>query len=295
MSKPSFHNAQNWLLLGLLTLIWGTSYILIKKGLIAFSPVQLACLRIGISGLCAFPIAVRAIKNVPKEKYFTLLLVGLFSSGVPAFLFALSITKSDSSVNGILNALSPMWTILIGYYMYHVIISKQKVTGVIIGFLGAVVLVLGKGLNNIKIDLAYGFLPLVATFCYGMGTNITKQKLQNDNPVSTTAVAMSMTGIPALIACFFTGAIPKIATGSAWPSMACIVALAIFSTLTAWVLFYKLLQRTDALFAASVTYLVPIVALAWGMLDGEVLTLMQLGGMALILIGVYYTTKTSTG
>ncbi len=293
MYKPSFHNPQNWLLLGLLTLIWGTSYILIKKGLIAFTPVELTCLRIGISGLCAFPVAVGAIKFVPKEKYITLLLVGLFSSAIPAFLFALSITKSDSSVNGILNALSPMWTILVGYYVYHVIISKQKVTGVVIGFLGAVVLVVGKGLNNIKIDLAYGFLPLVATFCYGIGTNITKHKLQHDNPVGTTAVAMSMTGIPALIACFFTGAIPKIASGNVWPSLACVAVLAVVSTLTAWVLFYRLLQRTDALFAASVTYLVPIVALSWGLLDGEVLTLIQFGGMALILMGVYFTTKTS--
>lgn len=274
-----------------LTLIWGSSYILIKRGLVSFSPIQLACIRIGIAGVLSFPIAIRAIGGVPRHKYVTLLQVGLFSSGIPAFLFALSMTKSESSVNGILNTLSPLMTVIIGYYLYSVEISRQKIMGVMIGFAGAAVLVLGKGDGHFAGNILYGILPVIATFCYGMASNITKQKLQNDNPLYSTAIAMSMVGLPAFLGVFLTGVPAVISTGHAWFALGCIGFLGIFGTLIAWVLFYRLVQRTDALFAASVTYLVPIVAVSWGLLDGEVLSLLQLLGMFIILAGVYFTTS----
>jgi drug/metabolite transporter (DMT)-like permease len=124
-----------------------------------------------------------------------------------------------------------------------------------------------------------------------MGTNITKQNLQHDNPVYTTAIAMSITGIPAFAGLFITGVPAVIGTGQAWVSLSCIGLLAVFGTLIAWILFYRLVQRTDALYAASVTYLVPIVAVSWGLLDGEVLNLVQMSGAVVILIGVYFTTR----
>jgi drug/metabolite transporter (DMT)-like permease len=289
--KNTHHNFQNWLLLALLTVIWGTSYILIKKSLIAFSPLEVACLRIGISFVVSVPFAIKALQVIPKEKFFTVLQTGVFGSGIPAFLFALSMTKSGSAVNGILNSLSPLWTLLIGYYLFKVNITKQKTLGVIIGFLGALILVLGKRGGNFQVDMVYSFLPVLATFCYGMSTNITKQKLQNQNPVYATSLAMSIIGVPAVTILFlFTGAPAKILSGQVWISLASVSVLSIFGTLIAWMFFYRLVQRTDALFAASVTYIIPMVAIAWGLLDGEVLTLMQLGGMILILTGVYFTT-----
>ena len=139
--------------------------------------------------------------------------------------------------------------------------------------------------------MLYSLLPVVATFCYGMSTNITKQKLQNESAIYTTSLAMSMIGIPASIILFFTDAPAKIASGEVWLPFICIAALSVFGTLIAWILFYRLVQRTDALFGASVTYLIPIVAIGWGVLDGEILSLLQLGGMVLILVGVYFTTK----
>lgn len=288
--SDSHHNIFNWVLLSLLTLIWGTSYLLIKKGLLAFTPLELASLRVAISFLVSLPVAVLAIRKIPREKYFTILQIGFFGSGAPGFLFALSMTKSGSAVNGILNSLSPLWTLLIGYYLFHLHITSQKVAGVLIGFLGALVLVLGQRGGNFRVDAIYSFLPVVATFCYGMSTNITKQKLQNENPFYTTALAMGMIGLPALLILSFTEAPAKISSGTVWWPFLSVMVLSVFGTLIAWGLFYKLIQRTDALFGASVTYLIPIVAISWGLLDGEVLSLLQIGGMLLILAGVYFTT-----
>jgi drug/metabolite transporter (DMT)-like permease len=289
--SSSHHNSQNWLLLLLLTVIWGTSYILIKKSLVAFSPLEVAALRVSISFLCAAPFVVTAFRTIPRDKYFTIFQIGVFGSGAPGFLFALSMTKSDSAVNGILNSLSPIWTLIIGYFLFRIPVAGAKIFGVIIGFLGALVLVLGKNNGHIQADIYYSFLPVVATFCYGMSTNITKQKLQDQSPIYTTSLAMSMIGIPSLIGLAFSNAPSKIASGAAWMSLASVIALAVFGTLIAWMLFYRLVQRTDALFAASVTYLIPVVAIGWGIFDGEMLSLLQLGGMVLILVGVYFTTK----
>ena len=291
MSNSSHHNVQNWILLLLLTFIWGTSYILIKKGLLVFSPVELAALRISISFLCSVPFAVNALRTIPREKYFTILQIGIFGSGAPAFLFALSMTKSDSAVNGILNSLSPLWTLIIGYYLFQLHISSAKILGVVLGFIGALVLVLGKSEASFKVDVLYSFLPVIATFCYGMSTNITKQKLQQQSPIYTTSLAMSMIGIPAFIGLLFTDAPAKIISGEVWLPFMYVAALSVFGTLIAWMLFYRLVQRTDALFGASVTYLIPIVAISWGIFDGEILSLLQFGGMVLILVGVYFTTK----
>ncbi len=288
--STSHHNSGNWPLLILLTLIWGSSYILIKKGLTAFSAVELASLRITVSFLVSLPFAIKGFRQVPREKYTTIFLIGLFGSGAPAFLFALSMTKTGSAVNGIINSLSPLWTLIIGYFLFKIEISAQKMFGVIIGFAGAVVLVLGKENADFSIDIVYGLLPVIATFCYGMSTNITKQKLQNQNPIYTTSIAMCMIGIPAIVLLSFTDAPAKIMSGTAYNALLSVVMLSVFGTLIAWMLFYRLVQRTDALFAASVTYLIPVVAMTWGLLDGELLSALQVGGMALILMGVYFTT-----
>jgi drug/metabolite transporter (DMT)-like permease len=237
-----------------------------------------------------FPLLLKAFAKLPREKYTTIFLIGLFGSGAPAFLFALSMTKTGSAVNGIINSLSPLWTLIIGYFLFKIEISAQKMFGVIIGFAGAVVLVLGKENADFSIDIVYGLLPVIATFCYGMSTNITKQKLQNQNPIYTTSIAMCMIGVPAIVLLSFTDAPAKIMSGTAYNALLSVVMLSVFGTLIAWMLFYRLVQRTDALFAASVTYLIPVVAITWGLLDGELLGVLQVGGMALILTGVYFTT-----
>lgn len=282
------------MLLLALALIWGTSYILIKKGLIAFTPVELACLRLSISFVASVPFAIKALSAIPRDKFSAVFLIGFFGNGIPAFLFALSLTKSGSAVTGILNSLSPLWTLLVGIYFFKVVVSRQKVSGVIVGFMGAMVLVLGKRGENFQTDALYSLLPVAATLCYGISSNIMKEKMQTGNPIYVTSLALMTVGLPSLIGLFFTSAPAKIIGGQVWPSFACIAILSLFGTLIAWMLFYRLVQRTDALFAASVTYLAPIVAIGWGLLDGEVLNFLQLLGMLLILTGVYFTTSGKT-
>lgn len=293
--SASHHNPQNWLLLFLLTAIWGSSYILIKKGLVAFTPLELASLRISVSFLCSVPFLIKGWKSISKQKLPTILQIGIFGSGAPAFLFALSMTHSGSAINGIINSLSPLWTLVIGYYLYSVGVTPVKVTGIIIGFIGAVVLVLGKssgsGFAWSPTEMAYSLLPVAATFCYGMSTNITKQKLQTENPLHTTSIAMCMIGIPAMVVLLFSDAPVKIYSGTAWGALLSVVALSVFGTFIAWILFYRLVQRTDALFAASVTYLIPIVAMGWGFFDGETLGVTQMMGLILILAGVGLVSK----
>jgi drug/metabolite transporter (DMT)-like permease len=158
------YNAPNLFLLLALMLIWGSSYILIKRGLSSFSPIQLACLRLSIAGLFALPVAIKALPSISRHKYLTLLQIGLVSSGIPAYLFALSMTKSESSINGILNSLSPLMTVIIGYFIYKVEVTQRKITGVFIGFTGAALLILGGGKNVATVDLLYALFPVIATF-----------------------------------------------------------------------------------------------------------------------------------
>lgn len=291
MPEKSHHNFQNWILLAVLTLIWGSSYILMKKSLTAFSALELATLRLSISLLVSLPFAIRSLMTMPREKYFTVLQIGIFGTGGPAILFAIAMPKLGSAVSGIFNSLSPLWTLVVGIYFFKVAGTRQKILGVITGFIGALILMLGKRNGNFQADVWFSLLPVIATFCYGISTNIMKQKLQHDNPIYTTSVAMMMVGIPAFAGLCMGGAPSKIMSGTVWPQFACVAALSVFGTLIAWVLYYRLVQRTDALFGASVTYLVPIVAIGWGLLDGEVLSLLQFLGMALILTGVYFTTS----
>ena len=198
-----------------------------KKGLLGFTAIEMALLRISISFLCAIPLVYKAMKAISREKFPTLFIIGIISMLLPAILFAVSLTQGESAVNGIINSLSPLWTALIGFYVFGVAFSGKKMLGVAIGFIGAAVLVIGKPGFSFKADIIYTTLPVIATLCYGIGTNLTKQRMQSENPLYTTALSMSMVGVPSVIALFFTGAPAKIATGAVWMPLAAIAAAGI--------------------------------------------------------------------
>jgi drug/metabolite transporter (DMT)-like permease len=282
---------SNWALLLSLTLIWGTSYILIKKGLVVFSPIELASMRVSISMVFSLPIVFRAVRVVPFKLYGFVLLTGLFGSLIPAFLFAFSLTHISSSVNGIINSLSPLFTLLIGVFLFGGTTTRQRIIGVLIGFSGAAVLVLFKENGALNADLGWAILPVVATFCYGMSGNIVKEKLGSQNALYMTALAMLMIGIPTTVIALQTVPAKLQMVEGAWLAFSYVAILSILGTFIAWMLYYRLIQRTDALFASSVTYLIPLVAVAWGVADGERFSIFQAAGMMLILWGVWLVTK----
>ena len=282
---------ENWLLLGVLTLIWGTSYILIKKALIVFSPVQVTAMRISLSFIACLPFVPRAIKEIPKTQYLHAAAVGILGTGIPIILFNVSMTRVNSSVSAIINSLSPLFSVLTGLLFWQLRTTRIKLIGVLVGLVGAMILVFGKHGWTLTGDVFYTLLPVIATVCYGTTSNYVKQYFPTTYPLHVTVLSITAIGPLALVLLCFSGFSSRLSQPGAMLSLCSVLLLAIFGTVVGWLLFYKLIQRRDALFATSVTYLIPIVAIGWGLLDGEGLALYQLGGLALILTGVYFVSR----
>lgn len=285
--KPSL---QHWGILILLTLVWGTSFILIKKGLDSFTGMQVGALRIAIAFLCFLPIAVPAFRRIPRNALWYLLAVGVFSSFIPSFLIPIGQENTDSSTAGILVSLTPLTTYLWGIAMFGQSASLKRSIGVLIGLIGA---------SSLMIDptSSMGFNPsalyiLTSSILYGVSGNIVHRYLKNVRATDITAVSFVMIGLPALIYVFSTDFISVMQTGSqAWFSLGAVSILSIVGTAMALLLYWDLVQKTDPVFGSTTTYLVPIVAILWGILDGEKLMAYQFLGFALILASVFLVRK----
>lgn len=280
-----------WLLLFLLALIWGSSFILIKKGLLAFPGDQAASIRLFVSCIFISPFAWKYIRIIPKSKILFCILVGIFGSGTPAFLFSYAQTNLSSSMAGILNTLTPVFTLVLGILLFQLSANIYKKAGIALGFAGAIMLVYNG--SEIKGTLSmYAVLVVLATMCYAISVNIMHKYLKGLNPISIAALALLFVGPPAGIYLFFTDFPDRlIFHPDAMKSFGSLVILALFSTTIATVLFNRLVQMTGAIFSSAITYLIPVVALFWGFADGEVLQVIDLLGLLAILGGVYLTNK----
>ena len=279
-------SAQNWVVLIFLSLVWGSSFILMKKGLVSFTGVQVGSLRISIAFLLFLPYAIRVIKRIPRDRLKYILGVGLAGSFVPAFLFATAQTKIDSAPAGILNSLTPLTTYLWGLLIFGQQNSKHRLLGILIGLIGAIVLVIEP--NNKLGFNAYALLILLATICYGLSGNIAKTYLNEVRSRDITALSFALVGIPALLILASTNFIEVMQTdANAWKSLGYVAILSVVGTALALMLFWKLIQDTDAIFGSLTTYLIPIVAIIWGLIDGETIFAHQYIGFALILISVF--------
>jgi drug/metabolite transporter (DMT)-like permease len=279
---------KDWLIFFFLCLVWGSSFILIKKGLIAFSADEVAVLRLSISGLAFIPIYFFFVKDrVPLNKLKYAALLGLLGNAVPAILYSTAQTHVESSVAGILNSLTPIFTWLVGMYFFATKFRMNHMTGVLIGFVGAAMIILFNRHFQLRFDL-YSMLIVIATISYGISANIVKTHLQDVNPIALTAVALFCVGLPAFGYTFFTDIYSSVMTShTARMSFLALLVLALAGTALANILFFRLIQNTSAVFGSSVAYLIPVTALGWGLLDGEILGLIHVLGMALILIGVW--------
>jgi drug/metabolite transporter (DMT)-like permease len=283
---------RNYLVLFTLSLIWGTSFILIKKGLSVYSPTQVACIRLTLSTLAFLPFFIQRFDRIDWSKWKPLVVVALCGSAIPAFLFAFAQTRVSSSVAGILNSLTPLFTLILGIVIFGSSLIWAKVAGVLLGLAGAALLILLGNGGELRADTGYAFLIVLAALCYGTSVNTVGKYLKEMNSLTISATAFSMTGFIAAAYLFstdFTHVLLHHKEG--WEALGYLLILSIFGTVIATVFFFRLVQWTNPVFSSSVAYLMPIVALLWGLVDGEIISAFHFFGMALILAGVYLSRK----
>ena len=285
-----------WIYLLILSLIWGSSFILIKKSLLGLTAYQLGALRTIISGLILITFGYKSLKTIPKSKWKWLIISGILGSFIPSFFFAIAETEIDSAVTSILNSLVPLNTILLGFAIFKITSSKRQVLGVIIGFLGTAILILkGAELNPNQNYLYAGFV-IASTLMYAANVNIIKRYLQDIKPLTIAAGNYVFIVIPAFIILLFSDFFSSetFKNPLLLEAILYITILSVFGTAMAKVIFFKLVQISTPVFASSVTYLMPIVALIWGVLDGEEFSLIQGLAALLILVGVSLAHKHKT-
>jgi len=278
----------SWLIFVVLCFIWGSSFILMKLGKNGLSASQIAALRIFSAGVVLLPFAIYALTKFPRKKLVYTLLAGLLGNLLPAFLFAEAISKNiDSSLGGILNSLTPICVVITGVVFFKDVIKQKKIIGVIVGFIGLVILTLSqKGLSFQ--NSAYALMIVLATILYGFNVNIVAHKLKKLNPVHIATISLSFMAIPSGIILLLNGFFEldftdKIVRNSVIASS----LLGIVASAIATALFYILVRRSGGLFASLVTYGIPFIALFWGFWDGEKITWIEIACLGLILAGVY--------
>jgi drug/metabolite transporter (DMT)-like permease len=280
------------LLLILLSLIWGTSFILIKRGLLIFSPGELGSIRVLAASVFLLPFAFMRLKQLQSHHYPKLLASGLMGVFLPAFLFAAAQTRLESSVTGILNSLTPICTLIIGVTIFNQHFKSKSIFGILLGLAGTVILILANTGGYLGGFNAYALLVIVACILYGLNLNFVKYKITDLRALTITSVSLMMIGPLAAIYLFgFTDFTSKLSMDGGWQALGYIVLLGIMSTSVATILFNLLVKISSPLFTSSVTYIIPIVAVMWGLIDGEQLLLGHFIGMVAVITGVYLANK----
>ncbi len=280
-----------WIILIALALIWGSSFILIKKGLEGLNPFQLGSLRIIFCAVFLLIVGFKSLTGIAQHQWKYIALTSLFGTFIPAYLFAIAETKVSSSICSILNSLTPLNTLILGAFAFGLQFRRNQFFGIVIGLIGTAVLIFNGKATGTSEDYSYAAFVLIATICYATNVNLIKKYLSDVKPLSITTGNFLVMLLPAIVILFFTDFTSKITMPETHHALFYVLILGIIGTGVANVIFYKLIQISSPIFASSVTYLIPIVACLWGLMDNEVLTLMQFFGAFIILIGVYLANK----
>lgn len=287
-------NSKNlkWLYLGVLSLVWGSSFILMKKALIGLTPIQLGALRIIISAIFLLLIGFNSLKQISKKQWKYVAYTAVLGTFFPAFMFAYAVNILDSSIVAILNSLTPFNTLIFGALVFGFAFQKKQIIGIIVGLIGTLTLILNGATLNPDQNYWFALLILVASIGYAFNVNMIKKHLNELSALSITAGNFVLMIIPATIILFFTGFFSMFEINQTnMYSLGYVTILAVLGTGVAKVLFNRIVQMTSPIFASSVTYLIPIVAIIWGILDGEKLSFIQLVSGVIIIIGVYLVNK----
>ena len=295
-------NKLKWVYLIILSLIWGSSFILIKKGLVGLTDYQLGSLRIVLTSVILFSVGFKSIGEIKRKQWMWVAISGFVSSFFPPFLFAIAQNHIDSSITSILNSTTPLNTVLIGAVLFAIGVTKRQLTGVIIGFIGTLLLIYG-GLhldetgqagNSLSGEFNYWYsgLIILATIGYALNVNIIKKHLNDISALAVTTGNFIFVFLPSLVILFYSGFFENIMSSREMQiASGYILILAFVGTALAKVIFNRLVQIASPVFASSVTYTMPIVAVAWGLVDGESFGFLQIIAAGVILFGVYLSNK----
>ena len=281
-----------WFYLLILAIVWGSSFILMKKALIGLTPIQVGALRIIITGIVLILVGLKSIASIKRKHWWPLFLTALLGTFFPVFLFAYTISAIDSSITSILNSLTPLNTLIIGAVVFGFTFRRHQIIGVLIGFSGTALLIFKGAELNPNQNYLYATLPIIASIGYAFNVNIIKKQLSDLSALALTVGNFILIIIPACIVLWYSDFYQTFeTTETMYSSLFYIAILSVIGTAFAKTLFNKLIQISSPLFATSVTYLIPIVAVFWGLLDHENLSLIQLLGGLIILTGVYLANK----
>jgi len=281
-----------WIYLITLSIVWGSSFILMKYALQGLGPIQVGSLRMIITILVLLPFGFNSLKTLTAKNWIHIVISAVLGTLFPVFLFAIAINNMDSSVAAILNSFVPFNALLLGFIFFGFSFQKRQIFGVLIGLLGTILLILnGNSITNLT-EYKYPLMILIASVGYAFNVNIIKRFLQDVKPIAITTASFAVVLVPALIILGTTGFYTDLEfTPLINKSLIYIVILSVVGTAIAKVFFNKLVQISSPVFSTSVTYLIPIVAVFWGFLDGERLSIMQLFSGLIILVGVYLAKK----
>ena len=277
-----------YITLGLLAIIWGSSFILMKEGLKFYSSYQIAAMRISFSGLALIPFVNWKKLDIKRSDYKYFIISGFLGSAIPAFLFPLAQTRISSSLAGAINGLTPLFALIIGVIFLGVKFSRLKAFGVIFGLAGAVFLIIGQ---DIQFEFSHVMMAIVATLCYGINVNIIKQKLDSYPPLLVAALPLAIISIAGFAVLGYFGLNINVNDMQFVYSFGATLLLAFIGTSISLIMFNRLIQQTNTVFATSVTYLIPIVALFWGLFDHEQILYNYFIGLLFILGAIWMIRK----
>jgi len=282
-----------WIYLAVLSLVWGSSFILIKKSLIGLTPMQLGALRTLFAAAFLFLIGFKSMRTIKRKEWKWVIISGFLGTFIPAFLFAFAETEIDSAIASILNSTTPLVTLILGVLLFSIRFNRNQLIGVIVGLIGCLALIWGGASMHPNQNYWYAALVLCASVCYAINVNIIKRYMQEISPMAIANGNFIVLVIPSIIVLYYADFFDKtvLHNPEVHTSLLYISILAVIGTGIAKVLFNKLVQISSPVFATSVTYTIPIVALMWGVLDGEKFSFYQVIAAGIIILGVYIANR----
>jgi len=292
MSSLMENKKLRWIYLIVLSLIWGSSFILMKKALIGLTPIQVGALRIIITAVFLLLIGFNRVVKIERRHWTYLTLNAWLGSFFPVFLFAFALQNIDSSIASILNALTPLNTLLFGAMVFGFAFKRRQLIGVLIGFFGTAMLILEGAQIHPENEYLYMGFVIIASVVYAFNVNLIKKYLHDLDALSITVGIFAILIVPAFLVLWFSGFFQSVEINSVTSSSLVYVSiLAVIGTGIATIMFNRLIQLSTPVFSSSVTYLIPVVAITWGILDGEKISFLQFFSGLVILLGVYLANK----